>query len=591
MATSKTRHTDELYSHHVFMLPFKWSKTLSKDSWLEAKDFEILVSGLPACGWEESQFDIDTILNYNEYHYFYDYVRDILYDKPDEKNSPKAFIRHFEFKQEKAEKGTYKIVCPKPGDKNARKTYELNIDSVLLHLYDTGVGVLSFHLVNRKKDQSSPEDILYINQFGRRVFPPFFGIPAREIGTHDQFVEKDFAGNLPAGKELAYSLEIELLGQAPKKETWSGYLNERLKPNSKFEFKLPEFLEPFLLPIEQTGCKIEPILDDRMFVVCWYGNKNLADGLAANGYASDDWWYKFVHVDSGLKTVQNDELQAQIIEKATNARWKNFGTFFGVTDYSLVMLTGELAHLRKKEIGAAFLVNHLQTIYYKMAELALVQRATVQKFSDEAADISKLELADKALPRKLAELHRRYIRFVNRIYFREVTAQVQGIELYDKLHEQSRLRDQVESLKQEIDELHTYVDQAQEMERNARLEQLTLLGTILLPPSLILAVYGVNTINEVNKECEMMILYSLAVFIGLSSLLSWFVYKAKLPILKVFLLISLIAIMSVGILSPLHFAGCEQCTPGSSPREMHTPKDAIPNNSIIDTTKNIQHEQ
>lgn len=591
MATSKTRHTDELYSHHVFMLPFKWSKTLSKDSWLEAKDFETLVSGLPAFGWEESQFNIDTILNYNEYHYFYDYVRDILYDKPDEKNSPKAFIRHFEFKQEKAEKGTYKIVCPKPGDKNARKTYELNIDSVLLHLYDTGVGVLSFHLENRKQNQRSPEDILYINQFGRRVFPPFFGIPAREIGTHDQFVEKDFAGNLPAGKELAYSLEIELLGQAPKKETWSGYLNERLKPGSKFEFKLPEFLEPFLLPIEQTGCKIEPILDDRMFVVCWYGNKNLADELAANGYASDEWWYKFVHVDSGLKTVQNDELQAQIIEKATNARWKNFGTFFGVTDYSLVMLTGELAHLRKKEIGAAFLVNHLQTIYYKMAELALVQRATVQKFSDEAADISKLELADKALPRKLAELHRRYIRFVNRIYFREVTAQVQGIELYDKLHEQSRLRDQVESLKQEIDELHTYVDQAQEMERNARLEQLTLLGTILLPPSLILAVYGVNTINEVNSACERQILIYLSLFIVISSTLSFFAYRSKQKWRKIVLTGLLVLAVLAGVLSPLYFVSGDDCREHPASVEPLVPSTSSPNPSLLDTTKTIQHEQ
>lgn len=590
MSSSKTQR-NELYSHHVFMLPFKWSTTNITQSWAEKADFEKLVKALPANQWSESKFNIDTILNYNEFHYFYDYVREILYDYGDQKKASgsEKFIRHFEYKP--AEGGKYRIIAPDPFTKK-QKSYELEIDSVLFHLYDTGVGVLSFHLENRKKNQSSSEDILYINQFGRRVFPPFFGIPTTKIGTNDQFVENDFAGNLPVGKELAYSLEIEINGEIYS-EQWKGYFKDRLKLDSQFDFKLPRFLAPFLSPIEQEGYKIEPILDDRMFVVCWYGNKNQADALAANGYADDEWWYKFVHIDSRMKTVQNDTLQAQIIEKATNARWKNFGTFFGVTDYSLVMLTGELPHLRKKDIEAAFLVNHLQTIYYKMAELALVQRATVQKFSDEAADISQLEPRDKKLPYKVAELHRRYIRFVNRIYFREVTAQVQGIELYDKLHDQCRLRDQVESLKQEIDELHTYVDQAQEAERNARLEQLTLLGTILLPPSLIIAVFGVNTINEVNSACERQILWWLSIMTLTSSFLSFLAYRVKPKILKITLTVLLVLVMLAGIYSPVYFvskASCrEQQTEPIKPSEAPYSHPQIP--TVIDTIKTIQHEQ
>jgi hypothetical protein len=579
----------ELYSHHVFMLPFKWSGASKSQAWVEKKDFDTLVKKLPEYKWGESKFNIDTILNYNEFHYFYDYVRQILYDIPRNSTNSREFIRHFEFNS--AKDGIFRITTPKPGYKNAKKEYELLIDSVLLHLYDTGVGVLSFHLENRRRSQRAPEDILYINQFGRRVFPPFFSIPAKKTGTSDQFHEKDFANNLPTGKELAYKLEIEINGGIYPEE-WEGYLNERLKTDSQFDFKLPLFLNPFLSPVEKLGYQIEPILDDRMFVVCWYGNAALAEAIKNNRIQSDDWWYRFVYIDGSLKTVQNAAMQAQLIEKATNARWNEFGSFYGVTDYSFVMLTAELSHLRRKGIDAAFLVNHLQTIYYKMSELTLVQRATVQKFSDEAADISQLEIQGKQLPDKVAELHRRYIRFVNRIYFREVTAQVQGIELYDKLHEQCRLREQVESLKQEIDELHTYVDQAQEMKRNNRLEQLTLLGTILLPPSLILAVFGVNTINEVNSACERQILWWLLIITLTSSFLSFFAYWVKPKILKIILTVLLVLVMLAGIYSPVYFVSktsCREQTEQIKPSEEPSSHPQIP--TVIDTIKTINNEQ
>lgn len=43
-----------------------------------------------------------------------------------------------------------------------------------INLYATGVGFLSFYLKNEDCTQNSPEDILAINQYGRRIMPPFF---------------------------------------------------------------------------------------------------------------------------------------------------------------------------------------------------------------------------------------------------------------------------------------------------------------------------------------------------------------------------------------------------------------------------------
>lgn len=611
----------QLYSHHVFLLPFKWNKNHKKDDVLDDQDFFEILKALTGTGWQNQQFRPDTVLRYNEFQYFYDYVSEILYDRNETDLSSKTAkkdlpaIRHFEWPA--AFGGKYLIKTPKPvktGKSKSTKTYELVIDSVLLHLYYTGVGVLSFHLQNRSPAQNSPEDILYINQFGRRVFPSFFNIPSDKVGHPEQDQEINFSGLLPVGKELAYQLEVKINENETFKEDWSGYLAERLKPDGSF--KLPVILAPFLSPIEEQDFQIRPVLDDRMFVGCWYGNKKLADELSGSktesekNYLTDEWWYKFVHIDAKTKTIQNAGLQAEIINKATNARWSDYGTFFGVTDYSFVMLTGELDHLRKEGIDAAFLVNHLQTMYYKLSELALVQRATVQRFSDEVTHISRLDEKDPEVANKVGKLYQRYIRFVNRIYFREVTAQVQGIELYDKLHEQSRLREQVGSLKQEIHDLHNYTLQVLEQERvkqeqlqtasdeqrNQRLELLTVLGVVFLPPSLLLALFGVSILGEVNESCEVKVLWWLAGLIVSSGVFSWLAYKRHKNWLW-----ALGLVMLLGITSPVFIAQCQSCKPENPPEAIQLRhireqlqsirqqfyKFPLPLPVVVDTTKTI----
>jgi len=608
----------ELYSHHVFLLPFKWNKNQKRDDVLDDQDFADILAALMDTGWKSQEFCPDTVLKYNEFQYFYDYVSEILYDQAgttthlSEKEPPS--IRHFYWQA--APGGKYCIKTPKPGavGKNHSKTYELVIDSILLHLYYTGVGVLSFHLENRSPKQCSPDDILYINQFGRRVFPSFFSMPVGKVGYPEQDQENNFSGLLPVGKELAYELEVVINETEIFKEDWAGYLTDRLKPDGSF--KLPKILIPFLAPLEAHNFYIRPVLDDRMFVVCWYGNKILTDELSTSKAVSqksllkNDWWYKYVHIDSKTKTIQNDSLQAEIIKKATNARWSGYGTFFGITDYSFVMLTGELTHLRQEGIESAFLVNHLQTMYYKLAELALVQRATVQRFSDEVTHISRLDEKDPKVALKVGKLYQRYIRFVNRIYFREVTAQVQGIELYDKLHEQSRLREQVESLKLEIHELHNYALQMleqervrqeelqtkQEIKRNERLEQLTILGAVFLPPSLLLALFGVSVLGEVNESCEIKVLCLLALLIVLSGRFSWLAYKKSKSWLW-----ALGIVMALGILSPICIASCDACDPDKPIEEVELPlikeqlqsiqqqiqQLPLPLPVVVDTTKTI----
>lgn len=533
--SDKNNQQQDLISHHIFLLPFKWRK--DDDSPYEIEHFkELTDEHLNVAQWKRILFDIDRISLYNEYHYFYDYVTEVLYETDRNTAPHESFIAHYEYKIAPGE-GKYFITTPDPYAKvkDAKKTYELEIDSVLLHLYYTGVGVLSFHLNNRKPFQAGSEDILYINQYGRRVYPPFYFIPPKKVGYQLQFEEADFVSNLPSGEEIAHQIGIYLPNEHTEQycvfENWQEPISKRLKTGEKFKFKLPAFLNPFLSHIE-NGYDIYPILDDRMFVVCWYGNNDLARGLTTKlprkeqRFLNDPWWYRFTFVDGKYVTVQDEAMQKKLAEKATYTRWKKYGTLYGITEYSLVVLTSDLPTLRTKY--SAYLVTHLQTIYYRLAELVLVQRASIQRFSDDITHISKIDGSDVRQAKLASLLNQRYIRFVNRIYFREVTAQVQGIEIYDKLQEQARVPQQVEALKEEIERLQVYIRQEtdrqllaaekerekrereqeqqrkikeqeqerrikeQERQEKARWDKLTLLGSVLVAPSLLLAAYGLS---------------------------------------------------------------------------------------------------
>lgn len=450
-----------MLSHHVFLLPFKWEK--EDGVAYDIEQFYDLVNNHlnleTATEWTRNDFRLNRVVDYNEFHYFFDYVAEVLYQTGKPRNNEQDFIGHFSYNLSPG-KATYRFEAPGPRGDN--KVYSLEVDSILLHLYYSGVGVLSFHLNNRETNQAEPEDIIRINQFGRRVFPPFYFIDQAKVGHQDQFDEDQFVGRLPVGAEIANWIEIDFNdGTPPRREDWSQDISKRLKDGEEFKFRMPAFLEPFLSRIED-GYDIYPVLDDRMFVLSWYGNDGLARRISRGephkeNYRSDDWWYRYLFVDGKYKSVQDPADQEATMVPSTYSRWRNYGTLYGVTEYSMVLLTKSLPSLR--DGYSAYLVTHLQTIYYRLAELVLVQRASIQRFSDDITHISKLDGDDPKQAEKARLLNRRYIRFVNQIYFREVTPQQQGTEIYDLLQKQARIPNQVTALQEEIERLQNYVQQ------------------------------------------------------------------------------------------------------------------------------------
>lgn len=458
------------FSSHIFLFPFKWDlKDSDEKVFAERTDLNKIEYCMPSC-WErmhkpDNIEDEKTL--YNEKNYFYKFVHPILYDDGCRES---GLIHHFERKE------------PKSGDRNVfyliktkkrKEPYRLRVDAMNVNLYDTGVGVLSFYLINEIEEQSSPDHILAINQYGRRIMPPFFA-------------DKIFRD------EIAEYLSIEgLRSFGVYYEDFNGY-------ETFDSWREASFLTRLIYELADN-IEIEPIVDDRMYVLSWYKNNRFANQFAANPDAIfkdkelSSFWYRFVFVDGGDVTCKNEDMRDNLLDKATYMRWQELGSLYGVSRYSMVYLVGE---------GVPdFLLSNFNGIYARMAEIVIVQRATMLRFSGEITRVSHLPNKNISVVfERINSLYKEYIRFINQIYHRDVTAQDQGIELYAMLHECYKMDDCIKDLDHEFQELHEYVSLNEDRIRNNKATILNYVATVFLPITIVTGFFGMNRWSDVLCE-------------------------------------------------------------------------------------------
>lgn len=99
-----------------------------------------------------------------------------------------------------------------------------------------------------------------------------------------------------------------------------------------------------------------------------------------------------------------------------------------------------------------------------------------------------------------ADLYMHYIIFINKIHFREITAQEQGIEMYEMLQKHMRIKEDMKGLDEEVEELHTYARLKSDGESNKLLNRISTIGAIFLPISLIAGILGMNTLPDPLPE-------------------------------------------------------------------------------------------
>ena len=475
----------EIYSYHTFMFPFRWDKANSDDnSKIEDKikiDKEFHKMLIDA-KWIYKPFPFnmqkEEILaeHYNEYTYFHEFARDAIYNLKDDFEENQTVY----FYEKDYTNGEIKLAI------YGGKTYSLKLDGLSLRIYDTGVAILSFDVENNR--YRDLEDVLKINDYFRRVYPQFLGKTTPfTLQTKKAFLPCCVSIKLPDKNLIEEKFENNYTS-IPKKIQLSKLIMEVLGEGLFIEDENQK---------AKDKIKIRHIVDDRMFVLSWFGNDifskslNKWDEFAQNySYENSDDWYRYVFVDGNDKTVQSKKLQKELINNATYDRWIEYSTVYGITRYSFVCVSENNEYTKN-----VLPLPHMQTMYYQMFHLLLAQRASILRFSDEASNIATFKDNGPDLFKKSQSLYTYYIKFINKLYYREVTAQDQGIEIYNKAQIALGLSNEIKDLDNEIEELHSYVSIEQEKARSDSLEIISKIGAILVPPSLIASIFGMNILT------------------------------------------------------------------------------------------------
>lgn len=515
--TQEKEKEQSLYSSHIFMFPFRFDyikEPIGKDKNIHEYEFYYhtpieqrinlvnIETLLEKESWVYEPYDtyrdVDEMhLAYNEFAYFYDYSRDALYNRERfSKDAISSFFRKGTKVKDNAGKDkivdhyegqTYKIAIQEIGCKKAM-TYELAIKGVSLRVFHTGVAILAIELENNRYEDF--EDILRINDFGRRVYPQYIGDNKKkrvsapkqsflaeyiQIGDDEKEDFNDFEyKDVEIGKHII------------------GVLGKSLFTDKKSLSKEADTYDRFY---------IQPSLDDRMFVMSWYGNNALSKALISNeAYKQSTDWYRYVFVDGGNDaTVQNTMMKTSLLAEATYDRWTTspyYETLYGITRYSFMSLS-QNSDFTKNILP----LPHMKTMYFQMATLLLANRTSILRFSDEIAALVspiKKSTIDKHA-QKLENLYAIYLKYYNRLYFKEVTHQDQGIELYDIGIKQMRIANHVDKLDGKFEKLFNFANLKAEKKSSNAMNRLTKLGAVFLPPSLTVAILSME-IFEYEKS-------------------------------------------------------------------------------------------
>lgn len=490
---------EKVLSHHLFLFPFTLYPVKEAAS-PEAHGFMAAVAAaLTAQGWQETRFAPETDnLKYSEYVYFHPFVRPALFGGISDAN---PVLRYFSLPVSDDDEFVIEVKTQDdetPGKYHQRE-YRLKVAGISLRLYETRIGVICFDLLNLEHPER--DDVIRINDLGRRIYPQFLGEIHGVRDTQNVFLpdrirlrlngvshEEDFAQHRFRKPYPVVARHVDgLLG-----ESFATHLDAPEKAGARFLYS--------------------PTIDDRMYVVCWYGNGEWGEELKRQSffeyaYLRDADWYRFIFLDGNDAGCAHPEMMRRLIRESTYERWADMGTLYGISRYSLVCLSDS-------GFGYHILRHHMRKQYAQMAALLLAQRASILRFSHRVTKISHNiqqlrshpEIGDSTDADRIAEqverLHAEYISFINRLWFIEISPQEQAIEMHTQAMEIMRLKQNMAELKAEIKDLYEYVGISQDRAANRKMNHLNILGALFLPLIVVTGFFGMNLFFVYNSVLE-----------------------------------------------------------------------------------------
>lgn len=451
------------YSYHTFLFPFIWndngnvcmeefSSILSKKHWVETSWDEEKIPK-KAAGRTQEQAKEDYFLDYASYQYFTGAARDVVFNSRGDN-----VTRVYEFNPDGRpirNRGQY-IITKSYDNPEKSERFELNINGIKLNLYNTGVGIITFELEyrgikfvdGRRADSRTMDDVDKINEYGRRINYPYW------------------PGQGKSHPLVADRIKIILNGQKFSEELFlenAKTLQDRFDAN-RDAVSLSFVMKPITdllggtvtsFETEKKSDKyfIRPCIDDRMFVCCLVCDPKFAERVKGNYSKGHEYaylrdcdasvghdertvssaLYRFLFIENSV-SCNSATMRKALLRDSVYDRWINWGTVYGVTHHSLVCVTG------LPDVVEDSVINPFITTYIHMARMALVQRASLLALEAEASALAESFAPDRSVNieqlERISKLHEKYVKSQNQILLHEVTAQEQGVELFDMLQKQ-----------------------------------------------------------------------------------------------------------------------------------------------------------
>lgn len=504
---------DDFYSKHIFIASFK----------LENNSRDIISDNV----WKEDFIDdVNTVGelvdNYANYNYFNKQARNLIFNY--EKNNPdKGDLKvvNYKFSPEDLN-GDFKYII----NVNKEKTYELNIDKIILKEYEIAnkkIYLMMIYVTNN--DYDSLSDIKNINQYGRRLYSPWIpldlgnGINTEcpddlqvHIGKYKIYSNYENSGKA----DLNYKDEEIFKYNFDDKNKYKSY-SERLNfirqkevndkndknDNSIIDNRRESYLIRNILnyKIESKDEKIEIVLinPDRMYVGFYvknfligrikkyssekqeYSTEKQKYLTEKQGYAYlyddslSDQLYALAYIDGGDATCQSKVMRKKLLQETIYDRWIDWGTIHTVTHNGFGCIASD---------GAPYesVIMPFLTEYMGMLALVIIQRNMILEFHFEAK-----ELLGKFNSEDLENLQKEYVKFKTQVLLFEVTPQEQGYEIYRLMQKQLYIDEEKEKLDDIMNSLYEVANIEHSIKLNKKIRCLTIIGVIVAIISLIIS--------------------------------------------------------------------------------------------------------
>lgn len=424
-----------IISTHVYILPFAWELksrhgrgTLKQHKQMDHPILYKLES------WEQQDFHIEDEKAYNEYVYFYKPALQMLYPIQNQK-----LVR------------TYKKMGTQPNSTLIltveKKNYELKLRWIELRLYKSGVGTLTLHCENYNED--TPEDIMAINSLSKCVYPYLLPLSA----AHKDLFPEQVIIKLDSKNQIIENFTEDY----------------REKPMCMISLIRQLFGESFVFEynfLKQDKIFVEPLLGNRMFVLCVYNNQDLLNQIKSE-QVSKRFLNSFI-LFSRREKLREGESYLDLPK-----------VVYGMSRFSLVCITAS-----RKETK---LYNHIVL-------LALVQKASLLHFGNQIARIAEFPKVE--LVQAIENLYEVYIQFISQMHFNEVTVDVQGSYIYNELLKQLTVTKEIKELDFEMQEMHEYAALIDQAQSKGKMDFLTIVGTALVIPTFVTGFFGMNILEE-----------------------------------------------------------------------------------------------